>query len=104
MSSTDLINWSDPVWAEPWGIDPELFNDPVTGKTYLNLMAPNNNIDRQWGISGCEVSLSSGNCIGPYLSLWNGTLGGPNARPEGPKTTYKDGYYYMVIAEGELKD
>ncbi|KAM0282389.1 hypothetical protein ACHAQH_003070 [Verticillium albo-atrum] len=45
-SSTDLVNWSDPVWADPWGIDPELFHDPVSGKTYLNLMAPNNDADR----------------------------------------------------------
>ncbi|VUC35198.1 unnamed protein product [Clonostachys rosea] len=100
ISSTDMVHWSDPTWAEPWGIDPELFNDPVTGKTYLNLMAPNNNIDKIWGIYGCELSLQSGKCIGPYVSTWNGTLPGTTGRPEGPKTTYKDGYYYMIIAEG----
>lgn len=103
ISSTDMVYWSDPVWAEPWGIDPELFNDPVTGKTYLNLMAPNNNQERLWGLSGCEVSLTSGKCIGPYVSLWNGTLPqGPNARPEGSKTVYKAGHYYLIAAEGML--
>ncbi|KAJ4137952.1 hypothetical protein NW765_016862 [Fusarium oxysporum] len=101
ISSEDLFNWSDPVWAEPWGIDPELFQDPVTKKTYLNLMAPNNNKDRLWGIAQCEVSLTSGNCIGPYVSLWNGTLPhNSTARPEGPKMYYKDGWYYLLIAEG----
>ncbi|RMJ16104.1 hypothetical protein CDV36_004224 [Fusarium kuroshium] len=101
MSSSDLKTWSDPVWAEPWGIDPELFRDPVSNKTYLNLMAPNNNKDRLWGLSQCEVSLSSGNCVGPYVSLWNGTLPHNNtARPEGPKMYHKDGWYYLLIAEG----
>ncbi|RSM03812.1 hypothetical protein CEP52_007196 [Fusarium oligoseptatum] len=101
MSSSDLKTWSDPVWAEPWGIDPELFRDPVSNKTYLNLMAPNNNKDRLWGLSQCEVSLSSGNCVGPYASLWNGTLPHNNtARPEGPKMYHKDGWYYLLIAEG----
>ncbi|KAH7156014.1 glycosyl hydrolase [Dactylonectria macrodidyma] len=101
FSSKDLITWSDPIWAEPWGIDPELFQDPKTKKTYLNLMAPNNNIDRVWGISQCEVSLSSGQCTGPYVSLWNGTLpSNSTARPEGPKMYYKDSWYYLLIAEG----
>lgn len=103
MSSNDLKTWSDPVWAEPWGIDPELFRDPVSNKTYLNLMAPNNNKDRLWGLSQCEVSLSSGNCVGPYVSLWNGTLPHNNtARPEGPKMYHKDGWYYLLIAEGKF--
>ncbi|KAM5376462.1 hypothetical protein ACJZ2D_005516 [Fusarium nematophilum] len=101
MHSDDLDTWSDPIWAEPWGIDPELFRDPVTEKTYLTLMAPNNNKDRFWGIYQCEVSLSSGDCVGPYLSLWNGTLPHNNtARPEGPKMYYKDDWYYLLIAEG----
>ncbi|KAH6971168.1 glycosyl hydrolase [Ilyonectria sp. MPI-CAGE-AT-0026] len=101
MSSPDLKSWSDPVWAEPWGIDPELFRDPVTNVTYLNLMAPNNNKDRLWGLYQCEVSLKTGNCIGKYSSIWNGTLThNATARPEGPKMYYKDDWYYLLIAEG----
>lgn len=104
-SSADLIKWSDPTWCEPWGIDPSLFHDPITGKSYLNLMAPNNNIDRIWGIYQCEVSLTSGNCVGEYISLWNGTLThNSTARDEGPKMFYKDKYYYLLIAEGGTDD
>ncbi|KAM0282390.1 hypothetical protein ACHAQH_003071 [Verticillium albo-atrum] len=52
-------------------------------------------------MSGCEVSVSSGRCVGPYTSLWNGTLPHTSgARPEGPKTVYKDGHYYLIAAEG----
>ncbi|CZR65746.1 probable xylan 1,4-beta-xylosidase [Phialocephala subalpina] len=104
-SSKDLITWTKPTWCEPWGIDPSLFQDPVTGKTYLNLMAPNNNIDRIWGIYQCEVSLTTGNCVGEYISLWNGTLPhNSSARDEGPKMFYKDEYYYLLIAEGGTDD
>ncbi|KPM43749.1 hypothetical protein AK830_g2751 [Neonectria ditissima] len=85
MSSPDLKTWSNPVWAEPWGIDPELFHDPLTNTTYLNLMAPNNNKDRLWGLYQCEVSLKTGDCV---------------ARPEGPKMYYKDDWYYLLTAEG----
>lgn len=100
-SSRDLKTWSDPVWCEPWGIDPALFHDPISGKTYLSLMAPNNNEDRLWGTYQCEIDLETGDCIGQYHGMWNGTLPlTPDARPEGPKMFYKDGYYYLIIAEG----
>ena len=104
-SSPDLIIWEDPTWCDPWGIDPSLFRDPVSGKTYLNLMAPNNNVDRLWGIYQCEVSLVTGSCVGEYISLWNGTLThNSTARDEGPKMFYKDNYYYLLIAEGGTDD
>ncbi|PYI27863.1 beta-xylosidase [Aspergillus indologenus CBS 114.80] len=60
--SEDLKTWSDPVWSDCWGIDPSLFQDPVSEKVYLNLMAPNNDVDRIWGIYQCEVDLSTGRC------------------------------------------
>ncbi|KAL3462055.1 glycosyl hydrolase [Aspergillus heterothallicus] len=101
VSSTDLKTWSDPVWADPWGIDPELFHDPLTNKVYLNIMAPNNNVDRIWGISQCEVDVKSGPCIGGYRSIWNGTLPHTgSARPEGPKMFKRGSWYYLLIAEG----
>lgn len=100
-SSEDLRTWSDLIWAEPYGIDPDLFHDPITGKTYLNLMAPNNNYDRVWGISQCEINLQNGHCAGTYHSLWNGTLPHTaSARPEGPKMFFREGFYYLMLAEG----
>ena len=105
VTSKNLKQWSEPVWGEPWGIDPQLYHDPQSGKSYLNLMAPNNNKDRLWGISQCEVDLGTGNCVGSYRSLWNGTLPQTsNSRPEGPKMLFRDGYHYLLIAEGERRD
>lgn len=103
VSSYDLKAWSDPIWGDPSGIDPSLFQDPATGKVYLNLMAPNNYIDKIWGIYQCEVDVDSGRCIGEYRSLWNGTLPhNSSARPEGPKMFKRDHWYYLLIAEGEF--
>lgn len=103
VSSPDLKSWSDPVWSDLWGIDPELFQDPVSKDVYLNIMSPNNDIDRLWGIYQCKVDIERGNCIGNYRSLWNGTLPHtPDARPEGPKMFKRDEWYYLLIAEGEI--
>ncbi|GMG09097.1 unnamed protein product [Aspergillus oryzae var. brunneus] len=86
ISSPDLETWSDPIWAEPWGIDPSLFQDPVSGDVYLNLMAPDSKETGIWGIYQCQVDLGTGKCIDEYRSLWNGTmLHDVSARPEGPK-------------------
>ncbi|KAK1625323.1 beta-xylosidase [Colletotrichum phormii] len=101
ISSPDLVTWSSLTWAEPYGIDPDLFHDPATGKSYLNLMGPNNNYDRLWGITQCEIDLATGKCIGPYRNIWNGTLPQlPSARPEGPKMFKRGEWYYLLLAEG----
>lgn len=101
VTSPDLKTWSDPVWLEPYGIDPFLAKDETSNKVYLSAMGLNNNFDNIWGISQCEVDLDSGKCIGPWRNIWNGTLEvSPKTRPEGPKMFFKDGYHYLLIAEG----
>ncbi|KAI8941895.1 hypothetical protein NX059_000009 [Plenodomus lindquistii] len=101
VTSSDLKEWSDPTWADPYGIDPHLFRDPTSGKDYLTVMGLNNLYDRIWGISQCQVDLENGQCVGPYRRVWNGTLPvNATERPEGPKLFAKDGWYYLLIAEG----
>lgn len=101
VTSDDLQTWSDPVWGEPYGIDPHLFQDPKTSNNYLTMMGFNNGYDQIWGISQCRVDLETGKCLGPYRNIWNGTLPvSSSARPEGPKLFFKDDWYYMIAAEG----
>ncbi|KAJ4290361.1 hypothetical protein N0V90_010577 [Kalmusia sp. IMI 367209] len=101
VTSQDLKTWSSPIWADPYGIDPHLYRDPATSKDYLTLMGLNNGFDQIWGISQCQIDLKSGKCTGPYRRIWNGTLPVTSSvRPEGPKLFDKDGYYYLLIAEG----
>lgn len=86
ICSDDIKTWSDPTLGDAWGIDPSFFHDPASHKIQLNLMTPNNNIERLWEIYQCEVELASGHCIGNYRSLWNGTMSRNSySRLESPK-------------------
>ncbi|KAF1845391.1 glycoside hydrolase family 43 protein [Cucurbitaria berberidis CBS 394.84] len=50
-----------------------------------------------YGIHLNRVDLKTGALLGNWANLWNGTGG---IAPEGPHIFRKDGYYYLMIAEG----
>lgn len=77
--------WSDPVIFRPNFIDPDLFWDD-DGKSYSATQS----------VILQTLNLDTG-ALGPAVSLWNGTGG---VWPEGPHLYKKDGYYYLLIAEG----
>lgn len=79
--------WSVPfVWEAPYRtIDPDLFFDD-DGTTYLT-----------WsGVQQQTIDLSTG-VLSNMTSIWNGSTG---AFTEGPHIYKKDGYYYLLAAEG----
>jgi beta-xylosidase len=79
--------WSTPfVWEAPERtIDPDLFFDD-DGTTYLT-----------WsGIGLQTIDLATGT-LSPITSIWNGSSG---TFTEGPHLYRKDGYYYLLAAEG----
>ncbi len=80
--------WSDPIWVNQGGIDPELFFDD-DGKCYFM------STDQQ--IKLREIDVKTGKFIGDQKRIWEGTGG---RYPEGPHLYKKDGYYYLMIAEG----
>jgi beta-xylosidase len=77
--------WSDPVLFDAPKIDPDLFWDN-DGKVYVATQ----------GIRIQEININTGK-MGPVRQLWNGTGG---VWPEGPHIYKKDGWYYLLIAEG----
>ena len=79
-------DWSDPVIFRPTKIDPDLFFDD-DGKVYAATQ----------GIILQELNLKTGELSQPPISLWNGTGG---VWPEGPHIYKRDGWYYLLIAEG----
>ncbi|KAK1765162.1 glycosyl hydrolase [Phialemonium atrogriseum] len=88
FKSTDPFNdaaWSNPVIFHPDPIDPDLFWDD-DGKVYAATQ----------GVILQELDLDTGK-LGEAVSLWNGTGG---VWPEGPHIYKKDGWYYLMIAEG----
>lgn len=79
--------WSDPVTFVTTQIDPDLFWDD-DGTVYLT----------QQGIVQQSVDLATGELTPETpVGIWNGTGG---VWPEGPHIYKKDGWYYLMIAEG----
>lgn len=95
ISTSDIWadNWSDPMSFEFQGIDPSISWDE-DGRTYICGSAgsgPNTTIDM------FEVDLSTGEKLSAVRTIWKGTGG---AYPEGPHIYSKDGWKFLVIAEG----
>jgi len=82
--------WSDPIRVWDQGIDPDLFFDD-DGKTYF--------LSAQGAgeIHLAEIDLKTGRLLSRSETIWRGT-GGRCA--EGPHMYRKDGWYYLMIAEG----
>src|SRR5690606_14319025 len=78
--------WSDPLLFSPEAIDPDLFWDD-DGKVYAATQ----------GIILQELDLETGELSQPPIEIWTGTGG---VWPEGPHIYKRDGYYYLLIAEG----
>lgn len=88
----DSDSWSDPIHFDFAGYDPALFWDDGDQANVVG--------SHPWqirpGIDLSPLDLETGE-VGKQKTLWNGTGG---AAPEGPRLFKKDGYYYLVIAEG----
>ncbi|WP_297098541.1 glycoside hydrolase family 43 protein [uncultured Draconibacterium sp.] len=78
--------WSDPIWVDIRGIDPDLFFDD-DGKTYI--------INSFFMVY--EIDLETGKILDEGRKLWYGNGG---SALEGPHIYKKDGYYYILAAEG----
>lgn len=81
--------WKGPIRVDNPAndIDPDIFWDDDTGKTYMSVAA---------GMYVSELNLDTGSATEPFR-IWNGT-GGRN--PEGPHLYKRDEWYYLVIGEG----
>lgn len=84
--------WSDPVHFNFTGYDTSPFWD-IDGTVYVTGSHP---WEIQPGINQATIDLDTGE-VGPIVNVWNGTGG---EAPEGPKLFLKDGWYYLMIAEG----
>lgn len=89
------MGWSDPIVIEGWsGIDPSLFFDD-DGKVYIQ--GNSYKSDEPLGIYQAEIDLDSGKIIGERQLICVGTGG---KAPEAPHIYKKDGFYYLIVAEG----
>jgi len=80
--------WSEPVLLDQGGIDPSLYFE--NGRVYMT-----SNPDG--AIYLCEIDPATGHQLTPSRAIWEGTGG---RYPEAPHIYKKDGWYYLMIAEG----
>lgn len=91
-------DWSDPVYLNSSGFDPSLFHDDDGRKYLVNMLwdhRPGQN--RFAGIVLQEYSPSERRLVGERQIIFKGT---PLGLTEAPHIYKRDGYYYLITAEG----
>lgn len=98
--------WSDPIYLNSSGFDPSLFHDDDGRKWVLNMMwdhEGNRELGRRSkpgffaGILMQELDLEQGRLVGPVRNIYQGS---PHGLVEGPHLMKRDGWYYLITAEG----
>ena len=87
--------WSDPIWYDQSGIDPSLFFDD-DGRVYFQSnrgMA----FKMERAIYQSEIDIKTGKRLTEPKMLWRGSGG---CYVEGPHIYKRDGWYYLLTAEG----
>jgi xylan 1,4-beta-xylosidase len=90
--------WSDPVFLNSSGFDPSLFHDDDGRKYLVNMLwdhRPGRN--RFAGIVMQEYSVADQRLVGPRRNVFPGTSLGLT---EAPHVYKRNGYYYLLTAEG----
>ncbi len=90
--------WSKPVYMNSSGFDPSIFHDDDGKKWFVNMIWDHRQ-DRNMfgGILLQEYDPKAEKLVGPIKNIWPGTeLGGTEA----PHLYKRNGYYYLMVAEG----
>ncbi|MEI8290964.1 MAG: glycoside hydrolase family 43 protein, partial [Verrucomicrobiota bacterium] len=96
VTATDPAGpWSDPVWYDQSGIDPSLFFDD-DGKVYFQSNRAMT-YDQNRAIYQSEIDIKTGKRLTEPKCLWRGSGG---SYIEGPHVYKRDGWYYLLTAEG----
>lgn len=103
LVTCDIIDgeWSEPVYLNSSGFDPSLFHDE-DGKKYLLNMVWDYRQGKNafYGIEIQEYSHEERKLIGETKLIFKGSK---IKGTEGPHLYQRNGYYYLVVAEGETK-
>lgn len=86
-------DWSDPIFVDQGGIDPDLYFED--GRAFFM----SNGVDDEGvgGVVQCELDMETGSKLSPSRSIWKGTGG---RYLESPHMYRMDGRYYLMAAEG----
>ncbi|MCC2971263.1 glycoside hydrolase family 43 protein [Massilia sp. IC2-476] len=90
--------WSDPVYLNSSGFDPSLFHDEDGRKYLLNQLWDHRpGSTRFAGIVLQEYSVEERKLVGQRENIFRGT---PHGLTEAPHLYRRNGYYYLLTAEG----
>ncbi|KAL6870409.1 family 43 glycoside hydrolase [Trichoderma novae-zelandiae] len=90
--------WSDPVYANSSGFDPSLFHDDDGRKWFVNMTQDHRARPRTFsGIALQEFDPAQGKLVGPRKIIFYGSELG---LAEGPHLYKRNGWYYLLTAEG----
>jgi xylan 1,4-beta-xylosidase len=90
--------WSDPVYANSSGFDPSLFHDEDGKKWFVNMLQDHRRRPRFFaGIVLQEFDPKAGKLVGPKKNIFKGT---DLDLVEGPHLYKRNGWYYLLTAEG----
>jgi xylan 1,4-beta-xylosidase len=90
--------WSDPVYMNSSGFDPSLFHDDDGRKWFVNMVWDHRaGKNRFGGILLQEYSQNEQTLTGPVVNIYKGS---PLGLVEGPHLYKKNGWYYLITAEG----
>src|SRR5690606_30833234 len=90
--------WSDPVFLNSSGFDPSLFHDDDGKKYVVNMLWDHRPLTNPFaGIVLQEYSEREGKLVGERRNIFQGTSLGLT---EAPHLYKRDGYYYLITAEG----
>ncbi|MCP5546641.1 MAG: glycoside hydrolase family 43 protein [Akkermansiaceae bacterium] len=90
--------WSDPVFLNGSGFDPSIFHDDDGRKWFLNMLWDHRRLNERFaGIVLQELCPKTRRLVGPARNIFKGTDRG---LVEGPHIYKRDGWYYLLTAEG----
>ncbi|KAL5414408.1 hypothetical protein PMIN04_009045 [Paraphaeosphaeria minitans] len=90
--------WSDPYYVNSSGFDPSLFHDEDGKKWFVNMLQDHRRRPRSFaGIRLQEWSEKEGKPVGPSKTIFLGT---ELDLVEGPHLYKRNGWYYLLTAEG----
>jgi xylan 1,4-beta-xylosidase len=99
VTTTDIRGeWSEPIYLNSSGFDPSLFHDDDGRKYLVNMRWDHRSEHHAFeGIMIQEYSPEEKRLIGKAVNIYKGTGFGAT---EAPHLYKKDGYYYLMVAEG----
>lgn len=99
ITTPDIENgpWSKPIWLNSSGFDASLFHDDDGRKWYLTLIVDHREGKFFGGIGIQEYLPAQQKLVGKMKNIWPGSELGIT---EGPHIYKRNGYYYLLTAEG----